>query len=44
MNDWVYDCETFPNVFTLSVQHVDAPVKLMFEISEWRNESNAVES
>ena len=42
MNDWVYDCETFPNVFTLSVQHVDAPVKLMFEISEWRNESRQI--
>ena len=42
MNDWVYDCETFPNVFTLSVMHVDAPVKLMFEISEWRNESRQI--
>jgi hypothetical protein len=42
VNDWVYDCETFPNVFTLSVQHVDAPVKLMFEISEWRNESRQI--
>ena len=42
MNDWVYDCETFPNVFTLSAMHVDAPVKLMFEISEWRNESRQI--
>lgn len=42
MNDWVYDCETFPNVFTLSVQHVEAPVRLMFEISEWRNESRQI--
>jgi hypothetical protein len=42
VNDWVYDCETFPNVFTLSVMHVDAPVKLMFEISEWRNESRQI--
>jgi hypothetical protein len=42
VNDWVYDCETFPNVFTLSVQHVEAPVKLMFEISEWRNESRQI--
>jgi hypothetical protein len=38
----VYDCETFPNVFTLSVMHVEAPVKLMFEISEWRNESRQI--
>jgi len=42
VNDWVYDCETFPNVFTLSVMHVEAPVKLMFEISEWRNESRQI--
>lgn len=42
MNDWVYDCETFPNVFTLSVMHVEAPVKLMFEISEWHNESRQI--
>ena len=42
MNDWVYDCETFPNVFTLSVMHVEAPVKLMFEVSEWRNESRQI--
>ncbi|MCA3159526.1 MAG: hypothetical protein ING31_08045 [Burkholderiales bacterium] len=42
MNDWVYDCETFPNVFTLSVMHVEAPVKLMFEISEWRNDSRQI--
>jgi hypothetical protein len=42
VNDWVYDCETFPNVFTLSVMHVEAPVRLMFEISEWRNESRQI--
>jgi hypothetical protein len=39
LGDWVYDEETFPNVFTLAVQHVEAPVRLMFEISEWRNDS-----
>jgi hypothetical protein len=39
VNDWVYDEETFPNVFTLAIQHVEAPVRLMFEISEWRNDS-----
>ena len=39
MSDWVYDEETFPNVFTLAVQHVEAPIRLMFEISEWRNDS-----
>jgi hypothetical protein len=39
LGDWVYDEETFPNVFTLAVQHVEAPIRLMFEISEWRNDS-----
>ena len=39
LSDWVYDEETFPNVFTLAVQHVEAPIRLMFEISEWRNDS-----
>ena len=23
-NDWVYDTEEFPNVFTLAVEHADA--------------------
>lgn len=38
-NDWVFDLETYPNVFTAAFEHVDAPIKLMFEISEWRNDS-----
>jgi hypothetical protein len=39
LGDWVYDEETYANVFTLAVQHVEAPIRLMFEISEWRNDS-----
>jgi hypothetical protein len=42
MRDWIYDCETYPNVFTLAVEHAQAPVRLMFEISEWRNDSRQI--
>ena len=38
-NDWVYDIETFPNVFTCSFEHADAPITLCYEISPWRNDS-----
>lgn len=38
-NDWVYDIETFPNVFTIAIEHAEAPIKLSYEISDWRNES-----
>lgn len=39
INDWVYDIETFPNVFTCSFEHADAPITLSYEISPWRNDS-----
>ncbi len=41
-NDWVYDTEEFPNVFTIAFEHVDAPIKLLFEISDWRNDSQEI--
>ena len=41
-NDWVFDLETFPNVFTAAFEHVDAPIRLMFEISDWRNDSRDI--
>ena len=41
-NDYIYDCETFPNVFTLAVAHADAPIRWMFEISDWRNDSREI--
>ena len=41
-NDWVFDLETFPNVFTAAFEHADAPIKLMFEISNWRNDSREI--
>ena len=41
-NDYVFDCETYPNVFTLAVEHADAPLRWMFEISDWRNDSREI--
>ena len=41
-NDWVFDLETFPNVFTAAFEHAHAPIKLMFEISPWRNDSKEI--
>lgn len=41
-NDYIYDLETYPNVFTMAVEHADAPIKWMFEISDWRNDSKQI--
>ncbi len=41
-NDYVFDIETYPNVFTLAVEHADAPLRWMFEISDWRNDSRDI--
>lgn len=41
-NDWIYDIETYVNVFTIAFEHAEAPIKLCFEISDWRNESAAL--
>jgi hypothetical protein len=41
-NDWVFDLETFPNVFTAAFEHSDAPITLSFEISESRNDSRDI--
>ena len=41
-NDWVFDLETYPNVFTAAFEHADAPIRLMFEISDWRNDSREI--
>ena len=42
MRDWVYDIETYLNVFTLAVEAADAPLKLSFEISDQRNDSQQI--
>jgi hypothetical protein len=41
-NDYVYDIETYPNVFTLAVEHAEAPFKWSFEISDHRNDSKEI--
>jgi hypothetical protein len=41
-NDWIYDLETYPNVFTMAVEHADAPITFLFEISDHRNDSRAI--
>lgn len=41
-NDWVYDTEEYPNVFTIAFEHAEHPVKLIFEISDWKNESKQI--
>ncbi len=38
-NDWVWDVETFPNVFTAAFEHAHVPIRFAFEISDWRNDS-----
>lgn len=38
-NDWVWDIETFPNVFTIAFEHAYAPFRLAFEISDYRNDT-----
>ena len=40
--DWIYDCETYPNVFTLAIEHADSPLRFAFEISDTRNDSRAI--
>ncbi len=38
-NDWVFDLETYCNVFTAAFEHAEAPITAAFEISDWRNDS-----
>ena len=42
MNDIVWDCETYQNVFTISAHHAHLPIEWSFEISDWRNDSGAI--
>ena len=41
-NDYVYDIETYPNVFTLALEHAEAPLRWSFEISDQRNDSKEI--
>lgn len=38
MNDWIYDIETYPNAFTATFEHADAPLVVSFEISDYRDD------
>ncbi len=42
MRDFIYDIETYPNIFTLAVEHADAPLRWAFEISDWRDDSRQI--
>lgn len=42
MRDFVYDIETFPNVFTLAVESAEVPLRWMYEISDVRNDSREI--
>ena len=42
INDFIYDIETYPNIFTLAVEQADTPFKWAFEISQWRNDSKQI--
>ena len=39
MNDYIYDIETYPNVFLMGVEHAHLPIAWSFEISPWYNGS-----
>ena len=39
MDNYIYDIETFPNVFLAAFEHAEIPIRLMFEISDRRNDS-----
>jgi hypothetical protein len=41
-NDYIWDIETFPNVFTITVEHAHLPMHWYFEISDWRNDSKDI--
>ena len=41
-NHWVYDIEVFPQVFTIAFEHVDAPIRMSFEVSPWRDDTDAL--
>ena len=40
--DWVYDLESYPNVFTASFKHVITSSRMKFEISTWKNDIDSL--
>ncbi len=41
-NDWVYDIETYPNVFTIAMEHAESGSRCAWEVSDWINESGQI--
>lgn len=41
-NDWIYDIETYPNAFTIALEHTQSGVRCVWEVSEWVNESSQI--
>lgn len=37
-HDWIYDLESYPNVFTASFKHVNTGHRMRFVISDWVNQ------
>lgn len=40
--DWIYDLETYPNVFTFSIIHSDGKHKRTFEVSSRKNDTEEI--
>src|SRR3990167_9974491 len=40
--DFIYDLETYPNCFLFSAEHAEAPFRWQYEISDWRDDSQAI--
>jgi len=40
--DFIYDVETYPNVFTVAFEAIDSELKLCFEISQRKDESKEI--
>lgn len=38
-NDYIYDLETYPNIFTASFKHIVSGQRWLFEISQWRSDN-----
>lgn len=39
---YTYDCENYPNFFSVSIKHLETGRRWMFEISEWKNDGLAL--
>lgn len=37
-DNWVYDTEVYPNIFTIAFEHSEYPIRTAFEISKYRDD------